>query len=165
MKLDVPDLVQASSSAEISKIKTAAIFALGKRLERALSLLEAGCGQCWRIDLKGLQYTLTGVDQDAVALDLRKNVVRDLDVAICGDLCSLELSEASFDVVYCDFVLEHVTQADLALCNFVKWLRPGGIIILGLPDPGTVRGFFARVLPHWTHVWYYRRICGSKSAG
>jgi SAM-dependent methyltransferase len=165
MKLNVPALMQASSHEEIVQLQRDAIIAHGKQLEHSLSIIEAGCGQRWKIDLMGLNYTLTGIDLDPAALELRKTKARDLDVAICGDLCSVELDEASFDVVYSSFVLEHIQRADIALQNFVRWLRPGGLLILRLPDPGTVRGFFARVLPHRMHVWYYRYIYGSKSAG
>jgi hypothetical protein len=38
-----------------------------------------------KLDLNGIDSTLTGVD--LVALELRKTEVRDLDVAICGNPC------------------------------------------------------------------------------
>jgi hypothetical protein len=34
-----------------------------------------------------------------------------------------------------------------------------------LPERGTVHGFYARILPHWAHVWYYRYVHGSPFAG
>lgn len=138
---------------------------LGRKLGRPLSILEAGCGQSWLIDLAGLEYRLTGIDLDPAALELRKKRFRDLDDAICGDLCSVELPEESFDVVYSSFVLEHVPRADIALDNFVKWLRPGGILILRLPDPSAARAFLARVLPYRFHVWYFRFLYRDKNAG
>jgi len=165
MNPDVVDLVQASSRKEIQQLQIDAIAAQGKRLGRSLSILEAGCGQCWLIDLTGTAYTLTGIDLDQAALEMRKTKTRDLDVGICGDLCSLELPEGSFDVVYSFYVLEHVERADIALENFIKWLKPGGLLLLRLPDPETVKGFFARVLPHRTHVWYHRYIYRKKFAG
>ena len=124
-----------------------------------------GVGNAGYSDLDGLDYTLTGVDFNQAALELRKTKTHDLDTAICGDLCSIELAEASFDVVYSWYVLEHVPRADLALQNFAKWLKPGGLLIICLPDRDTVRGFLARVLPHWVGVWYYRYVCGMKWAG
>jgi SAM-dependent methyltransferase len=159
------DLKPTSSREEISRLQTEAIVAHGKRLGRTLSILEAGCGERWLIDLAGTDYLLTGVDLDPVALDLRKTKTRDLDTAICGDLCSVNLPEASFDVIYCAFVLEHIPRADVALANFMRWLRPGGLLVLQIPDPATVRGFLARLLPFKIHVWYYRYIYGVPSAG
>jgi SAM-dependent methyltransferase len=165
MNLGIPDLQQASSHEEIVKLQIDAIASLSKQLGRPLSIVEAGCGQCWLIDLTGVDYTLTGIDLEPAALELRKTKTRDLDVGICGDLCSLDLPKASFDVIYSFYVLEHVERADIALQNFVKWLKPGGLLLLRLPDPSSVRGFFTRVLPHRAHVWYHRYIHGIKLAG
>src|ERR1700677_5081735 len=102
-----PEIVQPSSYDEIDRLQLDALRTHAKWLGRSLSILEAGCGQRWTLDLSGIDYTLTGVDTDPVALDLRKTKARDLDVAILGDLCSVELPEASFDVVFSSFVLEH----------------------------------------------------------
>jgi SAM-dependent methyltransferase len=165
MDIHIPELTLVYSPAEIAQLQIDAIVGHGKRLGRPVSILEAGCGQCWLIDLSEVDYKLTGVDLDPVALDLRKTKTHDLDVAICGDLCSVDLPEASFDVVYSCYVLEHVANADVALKNFVKWLRPGGLLILRLPDPNTVRGFFARILPYKAHVWFYRYAYGQELAG
>jgi SAM-dependent methyltransferase len=130
-----------------------------------LQILEAGCGQRWPLKLKGVNFTLTGVDLDQQALEIRKNVARDLDQGIVGDLCSVDLGGQRFDVIYNSFVLEHVEHADQALNNFAAWSRPGTLLIIKIPDPNSVRGFVTRVTPHWFHVFYYRYILGAKKAG
>jgi SAM-dependent methyltransferase len=161
----IPSVVQTTSYREIAQIQIDAVRAHARLLGRPLWILEAGCGQRWTVDLRDTAYTLTGVDLDHVALEMRKTKIGDLDVAIHGDICTVELPEASFDVVYCSFVLEHVPSADIALKNFVKWLKPGGLLILRLPERRTARGFLARMLPHRAHVLFYRYILGSKTAG
>ena len=163
--LDVPDIVQTEDYDHIDRIQIDAIRTHARQLGRPLAILEAGCGQRWTIDLSDTEYRLTGVDLDPVALELRKTKTRDLDVAIVGDINSVELPVESFDVVYSCFVLEHVQQADIALKNFVRWLKPGGLLILRLPERSTARGFLARILPHGMHVFFYRHILGSKTAG
>ena len=163
--LDVPDILQTEDYDHIDRIQIDAIRAHARQLGRPLSILEAGCGQRWTIDLSGTEYTLTGIDLDPAALELRKTKSRDLDVAIVGDISSIELPMESFDVVYSSFVLEHVQRADVALKNFVRWLKPGGLMILRLPERSTVRGFLARKLPHGMHVFFYRHILASKTAG
>jgi hypothetical protein len=40
-------------------------------------------------DLSGTEYTLTGIDLDPVAFELRKTRTRDLDVAVGGDITSV----------------------------------------------------------------------------
>lgn len=130
-----------------------------------LRILEAGCGQRWPLKLSGVNFVLTGIDLDKKALEIRKNVAGDLDEGIAGDLCSIDLGEKHFDVIYNSFVLEHVEHADRALSNFSKWSRPGTLVVLKIPDPHSVRGFITRVTPHWFHVFYYRYVLGAKNAG
>lgn len=130
----------------------------------ALQILEAGCGQRWTINLQGIDYFLTGVDMDKAALDLRQNVRRDLHSAVVGDLRSADMPENHYDVIYNAYVLEHVSGAELVLSNFVRWTKPGGLIILLVPDPASVHGFMTRCTPHWFHVLYHRLI-GHRNAG
>ena len=62
-------------------------------------------------------------------------------------------------------MLEHIEGAELALSNFVRWLKPGGILIVRVPDRDSAQGFFARITPHWVHVLYYRWAWKMKNAG
>lgn len=130
-----------------------------------LQILEAGCGQKWQMSLQGVDYSLTGVDLDGAALAIRKKEFNDLDEMIEGDLRIVDLPAGSFDVIYNSYVLEHVDGAAAVLNNFVMWLKPDGIIILKIPDPNSVKGFFTRVTPHGFHVLYYRYFLGQKMAG
>jgi SAM-dependent methyltransferase len=130
-----------------------------------LRILEAGCGQKWDVNLTGTQYVLTGVDVDEVALNMRKNVAKDLDEIIVGDLRTVRLPDSTYDVIYCSYVLEHIKGAEGVLANFVRWLKPGGIIIIQIPDPYSVKGFVTRITPHWFHIFFYRYVAGLKNAG
>jgi SAM-dependent methyltransferase len=130
-----------------------------------LSILEAGCGRKCRLNLKDLQFTLTGVDFDKNALELRKNTQKDLHVAIVGDLRSVTLEENSFDIIFSCNVLEHVENAELVLKNFVRWLKPGGKMILIFPNRDSAYSFVTRVTPFWMHVLYKKYIQRVKNAG
>ncbi len=130
-----------------------------------IQILEAGCGNHWPYSLGGIQYILTGVDMDKKALEIRKNTLSDLDEAIEGDLCSVDLGADRFDVVYCSFVLEHIQDADKVLDNFIKWTKENGIIIIKIPDPYSVAGFITRITPHWFHVFYHRYFLEIENAG
>jgi SAM-dependent methyltransferase len=130
-----------------------------------IEILEAGCGKSWPIDLSGVKYRLTGIDLDAEALQIRKDVNNDLDETIVGDLCTHDLPPESFHVIYSSFVLEHIENADVALANLAKWLKPGGIMIIKIPDRDSVHGLVTRLTPHWLHVLYVRFALGSKDAG
>ena len=130
-----------------------------------IKILEAGCGQRWPLNLSGIDFHLTGLDIDGDALNIRLEKSKDLQKAVVGDLRKDVLDRESFDVVYCSFVLEHVSGAETALLNFVNWVKPGGIIILRIPDPESVHGFATRVTPHWFHVLYYRLVLKLENAG
>lgn len=130
-----------------------------------LRILEAGCGNKWQLTLKSVDYTLTGIDLDADAIALRQQKYNDLDDVIIGDLRTAELPDDQYDVIYTAYVLEHVDNVAKVLENFYRWLKPGGIIIIKVPDRDSVYGFVARHTPHWTHVLYYRWIKGNKNAG
>jgi SAM-dependent methyltransferase len=128
-------------------------------------ILEAGCGNRWPIDLGNLDYHLVGVDFDAEALRIRTTVRKDLHEAIVGDLCTTPLPAASFDVVYSAFVLEHIERADLALENMIQALKPGGLLVIRLPDPQSARGFVTRRTPFWFHVFFAKYVEKRPNAG
>jgi SAM-dependent methyltransferase len=132
---------------------------------RSLQILEAGCGQQWKLNLQDIQYNLTGVDLDKAALDIRKNILNDLHEIVLGDLRYVDLGDKKYDVIYNSFVLEHIQDASAVLHRFLGWLKPNGLIIIRIPDRDSVEGFFTRVSPHWFHVLYYRYILGKASAG
>lgn len=132
--------------------------------DRALSILEAGCGRKWGLDLEDVQYTLTGIDIDQSALDIRKNHKRDLDIIILGDLRTVAL-RSEYDIIYCNYVLEHIDGAEGILENFARWLKPGGILILRIPNRDSAAGFLTRITPFWFHIFYKKYIQGFKNAG
>lgn len=133
--------------------------------EHELSILEAGCGQRWPLNLGNTRYNLTGVDLDAEALRMRTEIKKDLHRGIHADLREIDFPENSFDVIYSSYVLEHIDGAEAVLRNFTKWLKKDGIIVIMIPDPEAVRGFITRFSPHWVHVLYYKYIVGQKNAG
>lgn len=131
----------------------------------ALNILEAGCGQKWVLDLKGVNYHLTGVDVDRAALEIRKYKTKDLDEIIEGDLCTVKLQDNHYDVIYNSYVLEHISGAETVMQNFQRWLKPGGIIIVRFPDRQSAYGFMTRITPFWFHVFYKKVIMGNPNAG
>lgn len=125
-----------------------------------LRILEAGCGRKWPLELS-VPYTLTGLDLDAEALAARE----DLDEARVGDLRTAEFPARSFDVIYSAFVLEHVPGAQQVLERLVRWLAPGGMLIIQVPERDSAYGFLTRVTPMWAHVLVYRYLLGYDWAG
>lgn len=135
------------------------------RPDRTMAVLEAGCGREWYFKLEGIDYELTGIDLDAEALKARQEIKKDLKHGIVGDLRTAELPANGFDVIYNAYVLEHVSGAARVMENMVRWLKPGGLLIVRVPDKDSVQGFLARMTPHFFHVWYYRWFWKMKEAG
>lgn len=130
-----------------------------------LRVLEAGCGQKWGISVAGVPLHITGVDTDAEAMRIRREQQADLDEEIVGDLRSVELPAAAYDVTYCSYVLEHVEGAEAVLDRLVAATRPGGRIIIRVPDGDTVYGFAVKHSPHRVHVLYKRYVERFPDAG
>jgi SAM-dependent methyltransferase len=135
------------------------------RRQPPIRILEAGCGKKWNFDLKGIDCVLTGLDISQEALDVRKTKQQDLDEAIVGDLRTVELADAQYDVIYCAYVLEHIDGAEHVMDKFFRWLTPGGLLVLVIPDGATVLGLLTKITPYWFHVLVYRYILGSQRAG
>lgn len=131
----------------------------------AINILEAGCGRQWSLTDLPCPYRLTGLDLDQEALRIRQQEVCDLDEAIHGDLRDALLPSQHFDLIYCAYVLEHIRGTDTVLQNFIRWLKPGGAIVIKIPDGLSAYGAITRFTPHWFHILYYRWIRGNLNAG
>ena len=94
---------------------------------------------------------------------LARNTV--LHEKIVGDIQRYEFPPASFDAIICWDVLEHLSQPELALRQFARAIKPGGLAILGLPNVLSLKGLVTKCLPHTFHVLAYRYIWGIKNAG
>ena len=71
---------------------------------------------------------------------MRLEISKDLDVAINGDLRNAKLPSHGFDLIYCAYVLEHIEGAAVVLRNFLEWVRPGGAIVIKIPDGNSAYG-------------------------
>lgn len=101
---------------------------LARALRPGARVLEAGCGR--RTRLAGHRDRideLVGVDLDAAARS--ENTA--LDRFALADLCeSLPFDDASFDLVYANFVVEHLDAPEAAFREWRRLLRPQGALVL-----------------------------------
>lgn len=107
-----------------------------------LRVLDAGCGD--GINLVGLEKILSNLNQnfklhavDISALRVGRVLQRFKRIsAFVASLDSLPFQDAYFDIVLCNHVLEHLEQPDIALQELLRVMRPGGMIIIGVPNEG-----------------------------
>jgi SAM-dependent methyltransferase len=76
------------------------------------------------------------------------------------DLERLELEKARYDVVLCCNVLEHVRRPLSVLPVLHEGLRPGGLVVIMVPNVVSLKGIVTRLTPFAIHRWYYRRVAG-----
>lgn len=87
------------------------------------------------------------------------------DECVLGDIQTRTFPPGTFDVVVCYNVIEHLPDVEAALRRFAECVKPGGVILIGAPNPFSLSGFVTRFTPHWFHVWYYRHMRGEARAG
>jgi SAM-dependent methyltransferase len=125
-------------------------------------IYEAGGGSASFIQLNFLEGArITVVDIDEVQLQNNRYA----DHKILGDIQSHGFPPNSFELVVCYNVIEHLTSPDQAIRLFFNSLSPGGLLVIGAPNPKSLSGWVTKLTPHWFHVWYYRFILGHRLAG
>lgn len=108
-----------------------------------LRVLDAGCGDGVNLhglkqifaDLSACPCQFSGMDYNVIRLERASARYADVEL-LEGDLTALELPEASYDCILCNHVLEHIRDDGAALRHLRRVLRPGGLLLLGVPNEG-----------------------------
>jgi ubiquinone/menaquinone biosynthesis C-methylase UbiE len=116
----------------------------GKRLAEQLSLkpnarwLDAGCGCRVLADgLEALEDTAVARAGFVVGMDPDKDGVgshRNIEKRVCSFLDRLPFRDASFDVVTCNMVVEHLGDPPQCFAEIQRVLAPGGVVIFHTPN-------------------------------
>ena len=97
------------------------------------AILDVGCGTghfTSRVAAELAGSHVTGVDMDTgrIAFARARSGMRNADFSQ-GDLLALPFADGSFDLVFCRFVLVHVTDPTRALHEMARVARPGGRVV------------------------------------
>lgn len=137
---------------------------IGEPLPCVDTLLDVGCGQGKSFRLLQEAFApqqLIGLDADPHALELaRQEAVREGIEArlISGDCASIELTDASVDVIFCHQTFHHLVEQEQALAQFWRVLRPGGLLLFA----ESTRAY----IDTWVVRWLFRHpMHVQKSAG
>lgn len=124
-----------------------------QRPGRPVTVLQAGCTTAGpELDLAALRAV--GHDLDVSLVDDENAASRaavvarpELRMATLGELRLLPLRPRSFDIVQCSLLLHRISNAEMVLGRLAAAVRPGGLLLLRLADPGSAFGFLDRRLP------------------
>ena len=133
---------------------------LDDALHPGARVLEIGCGRTTRLEQRRPWIAeLVGVDLDAQA----GNENHVLDRFVVADCCAeLPFGDRRFDLVYANFVVEHLEQPRAAFTEWRRLLRRGGglvVITTNIANP-VMRA--AHLLPQNTRVAVKRRGAGAR---
>lgn len=105
-------------------------------------VLDAGCGDGINlVGLRGIEEAerlpmrIAAVDYNQVRLQRARKVDPRAQIE-CASLYDLPFRPASFDVVLCNHVIEHVPDAPRALAELFRVLGPDGLLMVGVPNEG-----------------------------
>jgi SAM-dependent methyltransferase len=128
--------------------------------DRPLRVLEAGCGSLPTAYRLPADAHRTGIDTSQRQLD------RNTEIAdkVLGDIATHRFAE-EFDVVSCWDVLEHMPRPEPALANLARATRPGGLLVVKVPNVHSLKGLVTKLTPYPFHWWVYRRVYGYDHAG
>jgi SAM-dependent methyltransferase len=123
---------------------------LDAALGRDARVLDAGCGRRTRLSAYRSRIAeLVGVDLDASSG--RENDA--LDRFVIADLCApLPFDDATFDLVYANFVVEHLRAPAPAFREWRRVLRPGGSLVLLTSNRANPLLSAAALLPHRARI-------------
>jgi 2-polyprenyl-3-methyl-5-hydroxy-6-metoxy-1,4-benzoquinol methylase len=131
---------------------------------KAVRILEVGCGDRIYIKTQAEAYRV-GIDISAKQLE-RNTVVQE---KILGDIQTYNFShidvDQKFDLVVLWWVVEHLSDPELAIKNCQTALKEDGVIVIATANIFSVKGLLTKLTPHQFHTWVYRHIFHHKNAG
>ena len=141
-------------------LEIAQLIECAVRGREPLRVLEAGCGSISYLPFPGDTHVV-GIDISEAQLNKNQYLAE----KILGDIERYELPAEEFDVVVCWNVFEHLPHPERALAGFARTIRPGGLVILALPNALSVKGLLTKFTPFRFHVWVTRYLVGRRLAG
>ena len=128
-------------------------------------VLDLGCGAGRFVAaLRSAGVDAVGVEIAEAALERARRNAPGADVRLLEPDGSIPLGHAEVDLVWCSEVLEHVPDTGTLLTEARRVLKPGGRLLVTVPDHGVVRRtlialarYDAHYDPLGQHVRFYTR--------
>jgi SAM-dependent methyltransferase len=117
------------------------------RVKQSGALLDLGCSSgAFLQSMRGNDWNLFGIEMSEESA--RKAQERSGANVFVGDILDAQFAPASFDVITCFDVFEHLYEPRQVVARIAEWLKPGGIFYVLVPN---VDGAEARVFKSYWH--------------
>ena len=114
-----------------------------------LRVLDAGCGfATTSARIQQLGNEVTGIDSSP---EIEAIAAKRLARVIHGDVVDADLGNEQFDVIIFADVLEHLPWPVGVLRRYLRWLAPGGSVIISLPNVGLWSVRLAHLFGSWNY--------------
>lgn len=99
-------------------------------------LANRGCAaRCDRVDIDDCTVNHPGVD----------------NCYVCSAESMTPVASEAYDVVFSNYVLEHIEDINSTAREIVRVLKPGGIFVASIPNPRAPEFMVAKHTPFWFH--------------
>lgn len=134
------------------------------RLPAGLSILDIGAGEqknktfCEHLKYVSQDFCEYDGLTDAATVGLHSTNWNTDKIDVVSDILQIPCTDASFDIILCSEVLEHVPEPTLAIQEFFRLLKPNGVLILTAPFAS-----FLHMAPYhfstgFTRYWYEHHL-------
>jgi len=131
--------------------------------KKPIRILDAGCGDGVLlqgfIPFPGLE--VWGTDYNLLRASRAKRNFPTSHI-VCEDILYPSYRSASFDIVLCSQLIEHIPQDDLLLEKLAEVLKPQGLMILGTPNEGCFLAHLRNhilernIMKNTDHIHFYK---------
>ena len=121
------------------------------RSEHTVLDLGAGAGIVQPMNFKNMAARVYGIDPDPRVIH---NPFLDEGKIATGE--EIPYPDASFDLIFADNVLEHLSEPLLVFQEINRVLKPGGVFLAKTPNRNHYMPLIARLTPHKFHQWINR---------
>ncbi|MEO2088769.1 MAG: class I SAM-dependent methyltransferase [Gemmataceae bacterium] len=125
--LDSPECQQPQTEAALARAVVA---------RTPQRVIEVGCGRgrmYQALRAAGFVGAYTGLEMSAEVIERNRQVYPDQTWEY-GSVYAAPFADGAADAVFAFFVLEHCVYPELALTEMLRWVRPGGAVLLTFPD-------------------------------
>jgi 2-polyprenyl-3-methyl-5-hydroxy-6-metoxy-1,4-benzoquinol methylase len=114
-------------------------YTIALSLVKDKTVLDFGCGTGYGSALLAhAAKSVVGLDIDTAAIEWAKDTHRNAGLTyLCQDDLGASLPAASFDVITCFEMIEHVDHVTqkAVITSFARLLRPDGVLLISTPNP------------------------------